>query len=111
MAPTAEHYNSNGLDSAKNSNIVLFDVTKNELYKVSHFDFNLTLFLKVKLTLRYFFKLIFQINDTLKNLQRKLKGNWKTQTNGSGTFRDEGQSTIALESLMQVKIFIISLNL
>jgi len=35
MAPTAEHYHGNGLDMVKNSsNIILFDVTKNESFKV-----------------------------------------------------------------------------
>lgn len=34
MAPAVGNLNTDGLGSAKSSKIVLFDVTKNELYKV-----------------------------------------------------------------------------
>jgi hypothetical protein len=37
-------------------------------------------------------------------LQRKLKGNWRTLTNGTGGIRDDGITTISLESLMQVQL-------
>jgi hypothetical protein len=46
----------------------------------------------------------FQIGESYKNLQRKLKGNWKTVTNGSGGIREDGQATISLDSLMQVSL-------
>ena len=47
---------------------------------------------------------VFQISESYKNLQRKLKGNWKTMTNGSGGIREDGQATISLDSLMQVSL-------